>query len=99
MPSNSSYNLMPPTAAPYVEQREKESFHRASDYVGYGEEKANSSKSLRVFVTAPSTLQAGYTFEAEIHGDPEKVITCEVVSPFEVSLKIDCQMITITSHI
>lgn len=35
---------------------------------------------LLVHVTAPATLTAGYTFEAEINGDPSKLFTCEVVS-------------------
>ena len=35
---------------------------------------------IMVHVRAPSTLPAGYTFEAEINGNPEKVFTCEVVS-------------------
>jgi hypothetical protein len=34
---------------------------------------------LLVHVTAPASLPAGYTFEAEINGDPDKVFTCEVV--------------------
>jgi hypothetical protein len=34
---------------------------------------------LMVHVTAPATLPAGYTFEAEINGDPAKLFTCEVV--------------------
>eukprot|EP00522_Entomoneis_paludosa_P014477 CAMPEP_0172439976 /NCGR_PEP_ID=MMETSP1065-20121228/796_1 /TAXON_ID=265537 /ORGANISM="Amphiprora paludosa, Strain CCMP125" /LENGTH=319 /DNA_ID=CAMNT_0013188749 /DNA_START=7 /DNA_END=967 /DNA_ORIENTATION=- len=33
---------------------------------------------MLVHVTAPATLPAGYTFEAEINGNPEHVITCEV---------------------
>ena len=35
---------------------------------------------MMVHVTAPATLPAGYTFEAEINGDPTKLFTCEVVS-------------------
>ena len=34
---------------------------------------------MMVHVTAPATLPAGYTFEAEINGDPKKLFTCEVV--------------------
>ena len=34
---------------------------------------------LMVHVTAPATLPAGYTFEAEINGDASKLFTCEVV--------------------
>ena len=34
---------------------------------------------IMVHVTAPATLPAGYTFEAEINGDPTKLFTCEVV--------------------
>lgn len=34
---------------------------------------------LLVHITAPATLPAGYTFEAEINGDPSKLFTCEVV--------------------
>jgi hypothetical protein len=34
---------------------------------------------MMVHVTAPATLPAGYTFEAEINGDPAKLFTCEVV--------------------
>ena len=33
---------------------------------------------MLVHVIAPAALPAGYTFEAEINGNPEKVITCEV---------------------
>lgn len=33
---------------------------------------------LMVHVTAPASLPAGYTFEAEINGDKDKVFTCEV---------------------
>jgi hypothetical protein len=34
---------------------------------------------MMVHVTAPATLPAGYTFDAEINGDPAKLFTCEVV--------------------
>ena len=34
---------------------------------------------IMVHVTAPASLPAGYTFEAEINGDPDKVFTCDVV--------------------
>lgn len=34
---------------------------------------------MMVHVKAPATLPEGYTFEAEINGDPEKVFSCEVV--------------------
>jgi hypothetical protein len=34
---------------------------------------------MMVHVTAPATLPAGYTFEAEINGDPNKLFTCQVV--------------------
>jgi hypothetical protein len=34
---------------------------------------------IMVHVTAPATLPAGYTFEAELNGDPDKVFNCEVV--------------------
>jgi hypothetical protein len=34
---------------------------------------------MMVHVTAPATLPAGYTFEAEINGDHTKLFTCEVV--------------------
>ncbi|KAL7556625.1 hypothetical protein ACA910_014158 [Epithemia clementina (nom. ined.)] len=33
---------------------------------------------MLVHVTAPATLPAGYTFEAEINGNPDNIITCEV---------------------
>lgn len=33
---------------------------------------------MMVHVTAPASLPAGYTFEAEINGDPDKIFTCEV---------------------
>jgi hypothetical protein len=33
---------------------------------------------IMVHVTAPATLPAGYTFEAELNGDPDKVFNCEV---------------------
>ena len=39
-----------------------------------------------VHVTAPSTLPAGYTFEAEINGDPNKVFTCEVVRNHTIAI-------------
>jgi hypothetical protein len=34
---------------------------------------------LMVHVTAPATLPAGYTFEAELNGNAEKIFNCEVV--------------------
>jgi hypothetical protein len=34
---------------------------------------------LMIHVTAPATLPAGYTFEAQINGDESKVVTIEVV--------------------
>jgi hypothetical protein len=34
---------------------------------------------IMVHVTAPATLPAGYTFEAELNGDPALVFNCEVV--------------------
>jgi hypothetical protein len=37
---------------------------------------------IMVHVTAPATLPAGYTFEAELNGDPALVFNCEVVRPF-----------------
>lgn len=37
---------------------------------------------LMVHVTAPTTLPAGYTFEAELNGDPDTVFNCEVVRLF-----------------
>jgi len=33
---------------------------------------------LMIHVTAPATLPAGYTFEAEINGDPAKLCTVQV---------------------
>lgn len=42
----------------------------------------DDSLPLMVHVTAPASLAAGYTFEAEINGDPDKVFTCEVVRVF-----------------
>mmetsp|Transcript_17232 Transcript_17232/g.47137 ORF Transcript_17232/g.47137 Transcript_17232/m.47137 type:complete len:271 (-) Transcript_17232:174-986(-) len=33
---------------------------------------------MLIHVTAPASLPAGYTFEAEINGNPDMVITCEV---------------------
>jgi hypothetical protein len=33
-----------------------------------------------VHVTAPATLPAGYTFEAQVNGDPNRTFTAEVVS-------------------
>jgi hypothetical protein len=41
---------------------------------------------IMVHVTAPTTLPAGYTFEAELNGDPDKVFNCEVVRLFSVLL-------------
>jgi hypothetical protein len=40
---------------------------------------AGADLPMMVHVTAPATLPAGYTFEAEINGDPSKLFTCEVV--------------------
>lgn len=40
----------------------------------------DGSLPMLVHVTAPASLPAGYTFEGEINGDPNKVFTCEVVS-------------------
>ncbi len=34
---------------------------------------------LMVYVIAPATLPAGYTFEAQLNGDPSRTFTCEVV--------------------
>jgi hypothetical protein len=34
---------------------------------------------IMVHVTAPATLPGGYTFEADLNGDPGKVFNCEVV--------------------
>ena len=34
---------------------------------------------LQVYVTAPATLAAGYTFEALVNDDPDRPFTCEVV--------------------
>jgi hypothetical protein len=34
---------------------------------------------LMIHVTAPATLPAGYTFEAQINGDESKIVTIEVV--------------------
>lgn len=39
---------------------------------------AEGTTPLMLHVRAPSTLPAGYTFEAEINGDPNKTFTCEV---------------------
>ena len=47
------------------------------------------SPPLMVHVTAPANLPAGYTFEAEVNGDPDKLFTCEVVRAF-VSLLSAC---------
>lgn len=41
---------------------------------------------IMVHVTAPATLPAGYTFEAELNGDPALVFNCEVVRLFLVLL-------------
>lgn len=38
----------------------------------------DETKCLMVNVTAPANLEAGYTFEAEINGDPTKIFTCAV---------------------
>jgi hypothetical protein len=40
---------------------------------------------IMVHVTAPATLPAGYTFEAEINGDPNKLFTCHVVRRYHSS--------------
>ena len=39
---------------------------------------AGADLPLLIHVTAPATLPAGYTFEAEINGDPAKLCTVEV---------------------
>jgi hypothetical protein len=51
---------------------------------------------LLVHVTAPAALPAGYTFEAEINGDPSKLFTCEVVR-FRCITHF-CQFLTTTSN-
>lgn len=53
------------------------SYARASDAAPYATTRPELP--LLVHVTAPATLPAGYTFEAEINGDPAKLFTCEVV--------------------
>ena len=40
------------------------------------------SPPVLVHVTAPATLPAGYTFEAQLNEDPERTFTVEVVSLF-----------------
>jgi hypothetical protein len=57
---------------------ESMTMYSASDYNHVELEKSDVLPIL-VHVTAPATLPAGYTFEAEINGDPDKVFTCEVV--------------------
>ena len=37
---------------------------------------------LMISVTAPSTLPAGYTFEAFVNDDKQRPFTCEVVRRF-----------------
>lgn len=37
---------------------------------------------MMVHVVAPSSLPEGYTFEAQVGGDPEQTFTVEVVSAF-----------------
>lgn len=39
---------------------------------------ASNPPPLMIHVRAPATLPGGYTFEAEINGDPKKTFTCEV---------------------
>ena len=43
---------------------------------------------LMVSVTAPSTLEAGYTFEAYVNDDQMRPFTCEVVRV--VSIVVGC---------
>ena len=46
---------------------------------------------MMVHVTAPATLPAGYTFEAEINGDPTKLFNCEVVRIHAIIISfVDC---------
>jgi hypothetical protein len=40
---------------------------------------------LMVYVTAPATLPAGYTFEALLNDDPDRSFTCEVVCSMNCS--------------
>ena len=44
---------------------------------------------IMVHVTAPATLPAGYTFEAELNGDPALVFNCEVVRFLLLLVKSD----------
>ena len=39
----------------------------------------DTSGRIMVRVTAPANLPAGYTFVAEVNGDPQRTFTCEVV--------------------
>lgn len=46
----------------------------------YSQAPAGPKLPLMIHVTAPATLPAGYTFEAQINGDESKIATIEVVS-------------------
>jgi hypothetical protein len=44
---------------------------------------------LMIHVTAPATLPAGYTFEAQINGDEHKIVTIEVVRASMMMMGVD----------
>ena len=44
-----------------------------------------SKAPILLHVTAPATLPSGYTFEANINGDPDRTFTVEVVSQKHVA--------------
>ena len=59
-----------------------------AEETGYVESDEVVKLPLMISVTAPSTLPAGYTFEAYVNDDKMRPFTCEVVSIF---LEIECQ--------
>lgn len=61
------------------------------------EHREGDSPPLMVYVTAPATLPAGYTFEAHLNGDPSRTFTCEVVSQCCCILCIETFCIDITN--
>jgi hypothetical protein len=59
-------------------------------FIAYDE---GEKKPLMVYVTAPATLPAGYTFEALLNDDPDRAFTCEVVGSMNRSYLFSPQAI------
>lgn len=55
----------------------------SSEYKIAGDAEAGTGQPpMMVHVVAPSSLPEGYTFEAQVGGDPERTFTVEVVSGY-----------------